>query len=92
MSDAADADNILHDYGYAIHDNITRGFGGPSAGGLSEGFGDYLSATITDGAWVETGTRRAALLPVCARPITSDAIPATMWGDSGVSSWFTRTE
>lgn len=48
VDDAEDADVIWHEYGHAIQDDQVPGFGrGWQAGAIGEGFGDYLSATMT---------------------------------------------
>ncbi len=46
---AEDADVILHEYGHAIQDNITKGkyLRGAEARAMGEGFGDYWAASNT---------------------------------------------
>jgi subtilisin-like proprotein convertase family protein len=45
VDDSEDGEVILHEYGHAIHDDIS-GIGSGEAGAISEGFGDYLGATF----------------------------------------------
>lgn len=45
VDDSEDGEVILHEYGHAVHDNIS-GIGGGEAGAISEGFGDYLAASF----------------------------------------------
>jgi len=46
VDDAEDADEIVHEYGHAIQDDIVPGWGaGGDAGAMGEGFGDYLATT-----------------------------------------------
>jgi hypothetical protein len=48
VDDAEDADVIIHEYGHSIQDDQDPGFGiGNQAGAIGEGWGDYLSATMT---------------------------------------------
>jgi Zn-dependent metalloprotease len=48
VDDAEDADVIVHEYGHAIQADQVPGFGaGGDAGGMGEGFGDYLAGTIS---------------------------------------------
>jgi hypothetical protein len=48
VDDAEDADVIIHEYGHSIQDDQDPGFGsGWQAGSIGEGWGDYLSATMT---------------------------------------------
>ena len=47
---AQDPDVVYHELGHAIHDNQIPGFGPGEAGALSEGFGDYWAAALTDDA------------------------------------------
>ena len=47
VDDAEDAEVILHEYGHAIHFSQNFGFGG-EGGAISEGFGDYWAATVSD--------------------------------------------
>lgn len=46
VDDSEDGEVVLHEYGHAIHDNIS-GIGGDEAGAISEGFGDYVAATFS---------------------------------------------
>lgn len=48
VDDAEDADVVLHEYGHAIHFAQGFVFGSVEAGAISEGFGDYWAATVTD--------------------------------------------
>ena len=52
VHDAQDASIILHEFGHAILDAEVPGFGGrgTEAGAISEGFGDYFSASYFAGA------------------------------------------
>lgn len=47
VDDSEDGEVVLHEYGHAVHDNIS-GIGGGEAGAISEGFGDYLACTFGD--------------------------------------------
>jgi hypothetical protein len=48
VDDAQDADVISHEYGHAIQDSQTPGFGVTTEGGtLGEGFGDYWQAAMS---------------------------------------------
>jgi len=48
VDDAEDGDVITHEYGHSIQDAQDHGFGsGNQAGGLGEGFGDFMSAVNT---------------------------------------------
>ena len=47
VDDAEDAEVILHEYGHAIHFSQNFDFGG-EGGSISEGFGDYWAATVSD--------------------------------------------
>lgn len=47
VDDSEDGEVVLHEYGHAIHDDIS-GIGGGEAGAISEAFGDYLAATFGD--------------------------------------------
>ncbi|MCB1059382.1 MAG: M36 family metallopeptidase [Calditrichaeota bacterium] len=55
---AEDADVVLHEYGHAIHNSITPGWGGGDEGRLGEGWGDYWansysrSVSTYGGNWV----------------------------------------
>jgi len=57
VDDSEDGEIVLHEYGHAVHDNIS-GIGGGEAGAISEGFGDYVAATFGDnplvGEWDAT--------------------------------------
>jgi hypothetical protein len=47
VDDAEDAEVILHEYGHAIHFSQNFAFASVEAGAISEGFGDYWAATVT---------------------------------------------
>ena len=47
VDDAEDAEVILHEYGHAIHFSQNFDFGG-DGGAISEGFGDYWAADVSD--------------------------------------------
>src|SRR6202008_857303 len=47
VDDAEDADVILHEHGHAIHFSQNFSFASEEAGAISEGFGDYWAATVT---------------------------------------------
>jgi zinc metalloprotease ZmpB len=47
VDDAEDAEVILHEYGHAIHFSQNFDFGG-DGGAISEGFGDYWAADVTN--------------------------------------------
>jgi Zn-dependent metalloprotease len=55
---AEDADVVLHEYGHAINNSITPGWGGGDEGALGEGWGDYWansysrSVSTYGGNWV----------------------------------------
>jgi hypothetical protein len=48
VDDAEDAEVILHEYGHAIHFGEGFAFASEEAGAISEGFGDYWAADVTD--------------------------------------------
>ena len=48
VDDAEDAEVILHEYGHAIHFSQGFVFGSEEAGAISEGFGDYWAAAVTN--------------------------------------------
>jgi hypothetical protein len=48
VDDAEDAEVILHEYGHAIHFSQNFSFASEEAGAISEGFGDYWAADVTD--------------------------------------------
>lgn len=48
VDDAEDAEVILHEYGHAVHDAQGVDLQGVEAGGIGEGFGDYLAVTISN--------------------------------------------
>jgi hypothetical protein len=49
VDDAEDAEVILHEYGHAMHDSQSPGFGtSPEAGAIGEGFSDYWAVTVAD--------------------------------------------
>jgi hypothetical protein len=48
VDDAEDAEVILHEYGHAIHFSQDFSFASEEAGAISEGFGDYWAADVTN--------------------------------------------
>ena len=48
VDDAEDAEVILHEYGHAVHDAQGVDLQGVEAGGIGEGWGDYLAVTISN--------------------------------------------
>jgi zinc metalloprotease ZmpB len=48
VDDAEDAEVILHEYGHAIHFSQNFSFASDEAGAISEGFGDYWAADVSD--------------------------------------------
>ena len=48
VDDAEDAEVILHEYGHAIHFGQGFAFASEEAGAISEGFGDYWAADVSD--------------------------------------------
>jgi zinc metalloprotease ZmpB len=48
VDDAEDAEVILHEYGHAIHFSQNFSFASEEAGAISEGFGDYWAADVTN--------------------------------------------
>ena len=48
VDDAEDAEVILHEYGHAIHYGQGFAFASEEAGAISEGFGDYWAADVSD--------------------------------------------
>jgi zinc metalloprotease ZmpB len=48
VDDAEDAEVILHEYGHAIHFSQGFAFASEEAGAISEGFGDYWAANVTN--------------------------------------------
>jgi hypothetical protein len=48
VDDAEDAEVILHEYGHAVHFSQGFVFATEEAGAISEGFGDYLAADVTN--------------------------------------------
>jgi hypothetical protein len=48
VDDAEDAEVILHEYGHAIHFSQSFSFASEEAGAISEGFGDYWAADVSD--------------------------------------------
>ena len=48
VDDAEDAEVILHEYGHAIHFSQSFSFAREEAGAISEGFGDYWAADVSD--------------------------------------------
>ena len=48
VDDAEDGEVIMHEYGHSVQDNQVPGFGSSEeAGAIGEGFGDYLSVTVS---------------------------------------------
>jgi Zn-dependent metalloprotease len=47
VDDAEDAEVILHEYGHAIHEGSGFVFATEEAGAISEGFGDYWAADVS---------------------------------------------
>jgi zinc metalloprotease ZmpB len=48
VDDAEDAEVILHEYGHAIHSSQNFSFASEEAGAISEGFGDYWAADVSN--------------------------------------------
>ena len=48
VDDAEDAEVILHEYGHATHSSQGYSFASEEAGAMSEGFGDYWAADVTN--------------------------------------------
>ena len=48
VDDAEDAEVILHEYGHAVHDAQGVDLQSVEAGGIGEGFGDYLAVTVSN--------------------------------------------
>jgi Zn-dependent metalloprotease len=48
VDDAEDAEVILHEYGHAIHFSQHFSFDSEEAGAISEGFGDYWAADVSN--------------------------------------------
>jgi zinc metalloprotease ZmpB len=48
VDDAEDAEVILHEYGHAIHSSQGFSFASEEAGAISEGFGDYWAADVSN--------------------------------------------
>ena len=48
VDDAEDAEVILHEYGHAIHFSQNFSFASEEAGAISEGFGDYWAADVSN--------------------------------------------
>jgi zinc metalloprotease ZmpB len=48
VDDAEDAEVILHEYGHAIHFSQNFSFTSKEAGAISEGFGDYWAADVSN--------------------------------------------
>jgi hypothetical protein len=48
VDDAEDAEVILHEYGHALHSSQGFSFASEEAGAISEGFGDYWAADVTN--------------------------------------------
>ena len=48
VDDAEDAEVIVHEYGHAVHDAQGVDLQGVEAGGIGEGWGDYLAVTVSN--------------------------------------------
>src|SRR4026208_2484855 len=48
VGDAEDGEVILHEYGHAIHFSQNFSFASEEAGAISEGFGDYWAADVSN--------------------------------------------
>lgn len=61
VDDAEDAEVILHELGHQIHFSASETFFATvEAGGISEGFGDYWAATVSEWALAQEGLPGAA--------------------------------
>jgi Zn-dependent metalloprotease len=81
VDDAEDAEVILHEYGHAIHFSQGFAFASEEAGAISEGFGDYWAADVTnivaptpDPACVADwdSTSYTSSVPHCLRRVDTD--------------------
>jgi hypothetical protein len=65
VDDAEDAEVILHEMGHQIHFSQSADFfASNEAGSISEGFGDYWAATVTEWAMAQAGVT-GLVTPVC---------------------------
>jgi hypothetical protein len=81
VDDAEDAEVILHEYGHAIHFSQDFSFASEEAGAISEGFGDYWAADVSnivaptpDPACVADwdSTSYTSTVPHCLRRVDTD--------------------
>ena len=63
VDDAEDAEEILHEYGHAIHSSQNFSFASEEAGAISEGFGDYWAVTVSDVVSKKLGVPELEPLP-----------------------------
>ena len=69
VPDASDALIILHEYGHALQNHVNAGSGsGNFAGGLREGFADFLAATFYDDAHSSPKDTRGIMFSWGANP------------------------
>lgn len=69
IPDAADAAVVLHEYGHALQDDANPGMGaGAYAGGVTEGFGDFLYAVFYDDKHANPAATRGLTFPWDANP------------------------
>jgi zinc metalloprotease ZmpB len=82
VDDAEDAEVILHEYGHAIHEGSGFVFATEEAGAISEGFGDYWAADVSqifaptpDPACVADwdSTSYTSSVPHCLRRVDTNA-------------------
>jgi Zn-dependent metalloprotease len=90
VDDAEDAEVILHEYGHAVHFAQGFAFASEEAGAISEGFGDYLAADVTNivaptpdpacvADWDSVSYTRA---PHCLRRVDEDKVyPGDLVGE-----------
>jgi hypothetical protein len=91
VDDAEDAEVILHEYGHAIHFSQNFSFASEEAGAISEGFGDYWAADVSnivaptpDPACVADwdSTSYTSTTPHCLRRVDTDLhYPADLYGE-----------
>jgi zinc metalloprotease ZmpB len=91
VDDAEDAEVILHEYGHAIHFSQGFVFASEEAGAISEGFGDYWAATVSniiaptpDPACIADwdSTSYTSTVPHCLRRVDTDLhYPADLNGE-----------
>jgi zinc metalloprotease ZmpB len=91
VDDAEDAEVILHEYGHAIHFSQNFSFASEEADAISEGFGDYWAADVTniiaptpDPACVADwdSTSYTSKTPHCLRRVDTDLhYPADLIGE-----------